>query len=192
MGDLEAIYACSWAVSGRRKAETRQMSKSFEHLGKISILGLSLPSWRPSWRHRAVLGQLRANFGHLGGFLARLTPSGAVLGASLNRLGAFLGRFIAVLEAILGVLEASWAVLGPSWGRLGGLLGRHGAILEASWAILEASWAIAPDLSCGRAPPRCCHLGQAFAWSFFSTRAQRQRLRQHRRASDTCTPPPVP
>ena len=50
-------------------------------------------------------------------FLARLTPSGAVLGASLNHLGGLLGRFGAVLEAILGVLVASFAVLGPSWGR---------------------------------------------------------------------------
>ena len=79
-------------------------------------------------------------FGRLRAFLTCLTPSEAVLGASLNRLGALLGRFRAVLEAILGVLEASWAVLGPSWGRLGGLLGRHGAILEASWAILGRSW----------------------------------------------------
>ena len=77
------------------------------------------------------------NFRSSWAFLARLTPSEAVLGASLGRLGAFLVRFRAVFEAILGVLEASWAVLGPSWGRLGGLLGRHGAILEAP---LEPLW----------------------------------------------------
>eukprot|EP00959_Pyramimonas_sp_CCMP1952_P344468 7214574-Pyramimonas_sp.AAC.1 len=45
-----------------------------------------------SW---AVLGQLRANFGHVGG------PR-AVWGASLGRLGALLGCSRAVLEAILG------------------------------------------------------------------------------------------
>ena len=96
-------------------------------------------------------------FGRLRAFLTCLTPSEAVLGASLNRLGALLGRFRAVLEVIFSVLEASWAVLGPSWGRLGGLLGRHGAILEASWAIFGRPWGpLGPSWAVGRPKMRKC------------------------------------
>ena len=93
-------------------------------------------------------------FGRLRAFLTCLTPSEAVLGASLNRLGALLGRFRAVLEVIFCVLEASWAVLGPSWGAsgpswrpcwaswkpLGPSWGPLGAVLGASWAVMGPSW----------------------------------------------------
>ena len=97
------------------------MSKSVKNLRKINVFGPSAFLEALLGASGAVLGQLRANFGHLGGFLARLTPSGAVWGAFLGQRGTLLGRFGAVLEAILGVLvailgglEASWAVLGPS------------------------------------------------------------------------------
>ena len=78
---------------------------------------------RASWGPSRLLEGL---FGRLMAFLARLTPSGAILGAYLNRLGAFLGRFGAVLEAILGRLE--------------GRLGRLGALLGPSWEPLGRSW----------------------------------------------------
>ena len=99
-------------------------------------------SWKPLggflgppgsvWR---LLGKL---FGYRRAFLARPTPSGAVLGPPLGGLGALLGLFGAVLDAILGVLEASKAVLGPSWGRHGGLLGHFKRRLKASCASMYA------------------------------------------------------
>eukprot|EP00959_Pyramimonas_sp_CCMP1952_P019855 419334-Pyramimonas_sp.AAC.1 len=88
-------------------------------------------------------------FGRLGGLLARLMPSEAVLGASLGRRGTFLKCSRAVLETILRVLKASWAVLRASWGRLGGLV--LGAILEAPWAILGRSLGtLGPSRAVGR------------------------------------------
>ena len=65
-----------------------------------------------------------------------LTPTEAVLGASLGRLGALLERFRAVLEPSWESLGRSWGPFGPTWGPLGALLGCLGAILEASWAVL--------------------------------------------------------
>ena len=84
---------------------------SWEPLG--GFLGPPGSVWR-------LLGKL---FGCRRAFLARLTPSKAVLGPSLGVPGALLGRFGAVLEAILGVLEAMLdrpgAVFGPCEGPFG-------------------------------------------------------------------------
>ena len=106
---------------GRNKEEEEEAS--WEPLGALlgppgSFLGAS---WRPLGGLLGPLGRLRRLFGGLFGrlraFLARLTPSEAVLGASLNRLGAFLGRLasLGLLGAFGGFLGASLAVLGRSW-----------------------------------------------------------------------------
>ena len=55
-------------------------------------------------------------------FVARQTPSEAVLDASVGNLGAFWGRLR--------------AVLGASWARLGSRLGPRGVILRRLWALL--------------------------------------------------------
>ena len=103
----------------------------------VCLLGLS---WRASWSSLgSLLGSLGASWcllGRLGGLLARLTPSEAVLGASLGRLSAFWTRFRLVLGSSWGSLGRSWGPLGPIWGRLGSLMGCLGAILEASRAVL--------------------------------------------------------
>ena len=62
LGALGAILGASWAVLGRRKAEKKEMPKSFKHLGKINELGIYEPSWKSSWRP-------------LGSLLGRLGPS---------------------------------------------------------------------------------------------------------------------
>jgi len=74
--------------------------------------------------------------GHLRWLLACLTPSEAVLRASLGRLRALLERFRALLGPSWEPLERSWGPLGLIRGLLGSLTGRLGAILEASWAVL--------------------------------------------------------
>ena len=69
LGALGAILGAFWAVLGRRKAEKKELPKSFKNLRKINDFGLFGPSWRSSWRH------LRQSWRPLGGLLGRLGPS---------------------------------------------------------------------------------------------------------------------
>eukprot|EP00959_Pyramimonas_sp_CCMP1952_P148381 3104434-Pyramimonas_sp.AAC.1 len=48
-GDLVAIFGGSWAVSGRREAEKKQMPKSFKNLRQKSMIlaSLGLPGEPP-------------------------------------------------------------------------------------------------------------------------------------------------
>ena len=125
---------------GGRKPEQARTSKSVKNLRKINVVCLLGLSWRASW---SSLGSLLGSFGaswcllgRLGGLLARLTPSEAVLGASLGRRSAFWKRFRLVLGSSWESLGRSWGPLGPICGRLGSLMGCLGAILEASRAVL--------------------------------------------------------
>ena len=108
-------------------------TKLKEHQSFFCFLGLS---WRASWSSFGELpwsfGASWCRLGRLGGLLARLTPSEAVLGASLGLLSAFWTRFGFVLGSSWESLGRSWGPLGQTWGALGGLLGCLGAILEAS------------------------------------------------------------
>ena len=54
MGDLGAILGASWAVLSRRKAEKKQMPKSFNNLRTISDMGLGSRSTAPLVRSRGL------------------------------------------------------------------------------------------------------------------------------------------
>ena len=47
---IRAMLGASWAVLGRRRAEKKQLPKSFKHLRNINDFGPFGPSWRTSWR----------------------------------------------------------------------------------------------------------------------------------------------
>ncbi len=110
LGDLGATCGGSWAVSGRRKAEKKDMSKSVKNLRKIYVVGLFWSSWRPSW-------------GPLGPFWGAPEPSwepswaswrplGPCGGPSWGRRGGLFGSFGSVPDASSAVLLSSWAVSG--------------------------------------------------------------------------------
>ena len=150
LGRLGTLLGASWAVSGLswrplrpsravgnpNRREPQNLSKTLGHRC-FCLPGLS---GRASWSSLgSLLGSLGASWcllGRLGGLLARLTPSEAVLGASLGRRSAFWKRFRLVLGSSWQSLGRSWDPLGPICGRLGSLMGCLGAILEASRAVL--------------------------------------------------------
>ena len=156
MGDLGAILGASWAVLSRRKAEKKQILKSFKNVLNINDLGLFGPSWRASWRPLGPSWRpLGGLLGRLGGFLGGL---GGILNP-LGRLGGHLGPYWADLEAILAVLEAILGVLGAAWAVLGRWraekkrmpksfknlrkindFGLFGPSWRTSWRLLGPSW----------------------------------------------------
>ena len=101
MGCLGAILEASRAVLGGRTPQQARTSKSFNSLRQIYVFCLPGLSRRASWSCLgSLLGSLGASWcflGRLEGLLARLTPSEAVLGASLGRRRAFWKRFRLVL-----------------------------------------------------------------------------------------------
>ena len=128
-GEEEGRKEMRGAANSKRGPNTQEGWELNENLCLLSLgallEGLLEPSWKPPGASWGILDGL-------GRLLARLTPSEAVLGASLGRLGAFLERFSAILGPSWEPLGRSWGRLGPTWGALGGLLGCLGAILEAS------------------------------------------------------------
>ena len=104
------MLGASWAVLGRRRAEKKNMPKSFKNLKKSNDFCPFGHSWRTSWR------ALGPSWRPLAGPGGSLRPSRGHLGPSWVHLGATLVDF----ETILAVLEASWR---QSWATL--------AVLEA-------------------------------------------------------------